>query len=106
MKRARREGLMKRRSIRFDVQTRKMQTKKDKERQWLTSRDPSNLVTAVLKLEEGILGGRMGLVGKRDENGMHGSKDTTSAARRATKTMMHAARRCPQPRCMLRLLLQ
>lgn len=41
---------MKRRSIRFDVQTRKMQTKKDKQRQWLTSRDPSNLVTAVLKL--------------------------------------------------------
>ena len=50
MKRARREGLMKRRSIRFDVQTRKMQTKKDKQRQWLTSRDPSNLVTGVLKL--------------------------------------------------------
>ena len=25
-------------------------TDKDKERQWLTSRDPSNLVTAVLKL--------------------------------------------------------
>ena len=41
---------MKRRSIRFDVQTRKMQTKKDEQRQWLTSRDPSNLVTGVLKL--------------------------------------------------------
>ncbi len=110
MRRARRGGIVKRRSIRFDAQTRNGKTDKDKERQWLTSRDPSNLVTGVLKLGVKDSGWeRWERMGKRDENrienGMHGSKDTTSAARRRattdkTMTQTHAARRCPQPRCM------